>query len=376
MITLLIMAWLLDGGLTRYKQLLREPLIQAILLLCVLLLVGLFWGDELEDGRHKWRKYFLLLIYIPFFSLLNKQRLPWALGALFVGYGVVLSAGLYEWLENEQQGVPILNISYLGFSAMLGIGAIVSCCLASMSRSRLVQVLFSMLTLALLYLQFHQSARGFLLATLLTLMLLVVRQLRISLTKLVGVSLSLMLIVVVFAYNSDVVQERWSQAGDDWHKLQAGNYSSSIGYRLAMWDVGLHGIIQRPLEGNGTGMAASYFDHAIVTYKDGIYKELPHFQVTEHYHNDWFEIGMHLGLLGMSAFVFLLWAWYQTFSRCYLRMAGIAMISFIFLSGLTETFLIFYRIPILLLITTAVAICWQRIQLEKEVSMRNQVSQS
>ena len=175
-----------------------------------------------------------------------------------------------------------------------------------------------------------------------------------------GILLSVMSIAVVFAYNSPVFQDRWAQAKNDIELLQQGNYSSSLGYRLAMWDVGLHGIAERPLLGYGTGTPESYFENTILTYKNGIYKNLPEFEETAHYHNDWIEIAMHIGIPGILALLFLLWSWYQIFNRNQLGILGVGLVSYIFLAGLTDTFIIFSRTQVLLLMITAVAISWQR----------------
>jgi O-antigen ligase len=150
------------------------------------------------------------------------------------------------------------------------------------------------------------------------------------------------------------------QVKNDIELLQQGNYSSSLGYRLAMWDVGLHGIAERPFLGHGTGMPESYFDDTIQTYKNGVYKDLPKFQETSHYHNDWIEIAMHIGILGILALMFLLWSWYQAFERKQLKLLGTGLVGYIFLAGFTDAFIIFSRTPVLLLLITAIAMSWQR----------------
>lgn len=360
-VPLLVLTWLLDTRAGKFKQLLKnEPLVQAIIILCFVLLLGLLWSDAPFEGRHKWRKYFLLLVYIPYFALLNKERLPWAIGALFTGYCFVLFVGLYEWIVLNEQGIPIFNMSYLRFSSMLGLGCIIACYFACISRNKAIQVALIVCALVLLYFQFYQSARGFLLATLVTLALLFTIYFRVSLRKLIGIVISLCLIVVLFAYTSPVIQERWERAGQDFEQIKQGIYSNSIGYRIAIWDVGIHGIAQKPFFGYGTGMPESYFDQAVVNYKGGIYKDLPGFLQTSHYHNDWIEIGMHLGMLGILLQIFLLVAWYLTFKRCLLPLFGSAILCFILLAGLTEAFLIFGRMPVAMLVITAIIICWQR----------------
>ena len=257
------------------------------------------------------------------------------------------------------QGIPLLGMSYLSFSAMLGTGVVVVICLAGLSQSKKLEILLWIAALALISVQFYQSGRGFLLATLITVLFLVFLRYKMAVRKFVVVSISILMIASIFAYSSPVFQDRWAQFSSDIKLLQQGNYSSSLGYRLAMWDVGLHGIAERPL-GHGTGAAESYFESTILTYKNGLYKDLPEFQKTSHYHNDWIEIGMHIGIPGMLALLFLFWGWYQSLNRNRLGILGIGLVSYIFLSGLTETFIIFSRTQILLLIITAIAISWQR----------------
>jgi O-antigen ligase len=357
---LITIAWLMDGGPCRLSQIIKEPLVQAILLLCTLLLIGLLWSELPVDGRMKWLKYFILLIFIPFYSLLNQERLPWALGGLITGYCAVLTLGVYQWLVMDVQGIPLLGMSYLSFSAMLGVGVIVAVSFACISQSVKLAVLLWAVAFALVYVQFHQNARMLLLATLIILLLLAFLRYKIEIRKFVGISIAVLLSAAIFAYSSLVFQDRLMQVKNDIELLQQGNYSSSLGYRLAMWDVGLHGIAERPFLGHGTGMPESYFDDTIQTYKNGVYKDLPKFQETSHYHNDWIEIAMHIGILGILALMFLLWSWYQAFERKQLKLLGTGLVGYIFLAGFTDAFIIFSRTPVLLLLITAIAMSWQR----------------
>ncbi|SER64117.1 O-antigen ligase [Nitrosomonas sp. Nm51] len=360
LIVLLVLAWLIDDSAATFRQMIAQPLVQSVLVLCALLLLGLFWSEAPFEGRHKWTKYFLLLVYLPFLALLNRQRLPWVIGAVLAGYCLVLFAGLYEWRVESRQGIPAFNMSYLTFSAMLGVGCVVTCCFACLCRNTAVRFCLAAGSLALLYIQFHQSARGFLLATLLTLAVMLTVHFRITLRKFAAAVVPALLVTLLLAYTSPVVQERWTQAKEDIERMQLGHFNSSIGYRIALWDVGLYGIAQKPLLGQGTGMPEQFFDQTVVHYKQGLYQNLPDFQQTSHYHNDWIEIGMQLGVLGLGSLLFLLRAWYRTFDQNGLTLPGICVVSFIVISGITETFLTFGRIPVLLLVLTAVAVSWQR----------------
>jgi O-antigen ligase len=355
---LLAVAWILDNGPRRLDQVIKEPLVLAIFILCALLILGILWGEYPESGRLKWKRYFALLVFIPFLSLLNKDRLSWAISGLVTGYAIVLLIGVYHRLIGEQ-GVPLLGMSYLTFSSMLGIGVILSIYAAGEKNSKKIKAASWLLALLLLYIQFSQYGRGALLATLLGSALLVVARYKTEKKILLTVTGLLAAIVIAFSY-SGVLQSRLSQLKADIELARLGKYDTSLGYRLAVWDVGLHGIADKPLFGHGTGAPESYFEKTVKTYKNGVYKDLPQYLETSHYHNDWIEMGMHLGTLGILSFAFLLWSWFQTLKSHGMPVLGAALVCFIFISGLADTFALYTKILTFLLAFTAVAITWQQ----------------
>ena len=353
---LLVLAWVLDGGLHRPRQIIKEPLVLAILFFCAVLVLGILWSDYPNSGRIRWNKYVVLTVFIPYLSLLNKERLSWAIGGLVIGYSVVLFMGIYYRFFLGEQGVPLLKMAYLHFSIMLGIGVILISYLAATSSNKKVRGLLWGFAVFLLFMQFNQNARGPLLATVPTLILLLFMLYRTHIKKLLGIIAAMIIVIGVFAYNSNNFHERISQAQGDIELIQQENYGTSGGYRLAMWDVGLHAIAQRPWFGYGTGMAASTFERIAETYKGGRYKSLAKYQKNPHFHNDLIEMGVYLGALGLLAYTFLLWGWFQTLRAHRLTTLGIALVCFIFLAGLTDVIFIYSQIPSLLLVITAIAI--------------------
>jgi len=357
---LLTLVWILDNGPRRLGQISREPLVLGILLLCAVVALGLLWGDYPEAGRLKWRRYFGFLVFIPFLSLLNKDRLPWAIAGLLAGYIIVLLSGIYQWAIAGVQGIPPLNISYLVFSSMLGIGIILLLYLATTINQIKWKCGLGLGSLFLLLIQFGQYGRGPLLATLLAVFLLIFLTYKTEKKALLGIIASLAIVVAAFAYGSNSLQTRLEQAQAEVKLSQQGKYDTSLGYRLAMWDVGLHGILEHPFFGHGTGVPESYFEKTVATYKGGIYKDLPQYLGTSHYHNDWIEIGMHTGALGILAYGFFLWGWFQTLRSHRLPVLGAVLVFFIFLSGLPDTFALYSKIPTFLVVITAIAITWQK----------------
>jgi O-antigen ligase len=357
---LLVVAWIVDGGLLRFRETIREPFVQALFVLCLLLLAGLSWSEQFGDDRMKWLKYFVLLIFVPYYSLLNQQRLRWALSGLLVSYIGVVILGSYQWIALDAQGVPLLAMSYLSFSAMLGVGFVTIVGISCANRTALMQTLLWVLAFCVLLVQFHQNSRIFLFAALASVMMMFFCYYKAQRRRLTTIVLLLSAVTVILALHSAVFQERWMQIKSDFELLQQGRYDSSLGYRIAMWDVGLHGIAERPWLGHGTGSAKEYFESTIQSYREGLYKDLPKFQKTSHFHNDWIEIGIHLGLLGILALAFLFWNWYFAFQKSEFAILGIGLSSYMLLAGLTDTFLIFSRTPLLVLMITAIAMRWRQ----------------
>lgn len=360
--SLLVLVWVLDGGLGRFRQTIKEPFVLAILIFCAVLALGILWSDYPKSGYFRWNKYFVFLIFIPFLALLNKKRLPWAIGGLLIGYFSVFLTGVYQWITMGEQGTSIPNLirmNYLHFSVMLGIGVILALYLAGTSNNRKIKSVLWLLAVLLLFIQFNQHGRGPLLATVLTSVFLIFMLYRTRIKTLLGVMASLTIVVLILAYSSDNFQARVAQAQSDIEFLQQEKYATSLGYRLAIWDIGLHAIAQRPLFGHGSGMALSSFEKNVETYKGGLYTHIwkePKF----HYHNDLIEIGIYVGALGLMAYAFFLWSWFQTLRAHQLTILGAALVCYVFLAGLTDTTLIYNSVPTLLLAITAIAISWQK----------------
>ena len=355
----------MDGGLYRSRQIIQEPLVLAILFFCAVLLLGILWSDYPNSGRIRWNKYVVLTVFIPYLSLLNKERLSWAIGGLALGYSLVLLMGIYYRFFLEEQGIPIIKMAYLHFSMMLGIGVILISYLAAISRNKKIAGLLWVFAIFLLFMQFSQDGRGPLLATVPTLVILLFMLYRKHIKKLIAVMAAMTIVIGAFTYNSNNFYERVFQAKSDFELIQQENYGTSVGYRLAMWDVGVHAITQRPWFGYGTGTVASAFEQTAETYRGGRYKNLANYQKNMHYHNDWIEMGIYLGTLGLLAYAFLLWGWFQTLRAHKLTTLGIALVCLIFLAGLTDVIFIYSQIPSLLLVITAIAIGWKEAELSK-----------
>jgi O-antigen ligase len=357
--SLLILVWILCGDLRQIKSVIKEPLVVAILSLCGVLLLGILWSDWPNSGRFRWDRYLALMIFIPYLSLLNKDRLFWAVGGVVIGYLGILLVGLYYLFFLGEHWIPLLKMAYLHFSLGIGVGVLLAIYWAGISENRRVVMLMSVAASFLLFIQFNLNGRGPLLATCTTIILLLFLLHRHQLKKLLGILAVVTIMMGTFAYHSSAFQSRFSLIQTELVQSEQGENQTSVGQRRALYEIGISAILQRPWFGHGTGMAQKSFGEVAETYQEGRFKNVTDMRHL-HFHNDLIEMGVHLGLLGISAYLFLLWGWFHSLRVHGLTVLGTTLVCFIFMAGLTDVILIYGQIPSLLLVITAIAIVWQR----------------
>jgi O-antigen ligase len=353
----LILVWILCGGLLQLRSIIKEPLAVAILSFCGVLLLGILWSDYPNSGRFRWDKYFGLMIFIPYLSLLNKDRLFWAGWGLVIGYLGVLLIGLYYQFYLGVSGIPPLKMAYLHFSLMIGIGVLLAFYRAGISENNKIELLSWAVAYLLLFVQFNLNGRGPLLTTVVTLFFLLFLLYRRQTKKMISIMVLTASLIGIFTYHSSIFQERITQAQTDIELSERGENQTSVGQRRAFLEVGLYAITQRPWFGYGTGMAKKAFDENAETYEGGRYKDVASFH-NLHYHNDLIEMGVYLGVLGIAAYILLLWGWFKTLRVRQMTILGAPLVFFVFMAGLTDVFFFYGQIPSLLLVITSIAIIW------------------
>jgi O-antigen ligase len=299
------------------------------------------------------------MIFIPYLSLLNKDRLFWAVGGVVIGYLGILLVGLYYQFLLGVPGIPPLKMAYLHLSLGIGVGILLAIYWAGISENRRVAILMSVVAFLLLFIQFNLNGRGPLLATCTTIILLFFLLYRHQLKKLLRNLAVMIFMMVAFAYYSSAFQDRFSRIETELVQSEQGMNNTSTGERRAFYEIGLNAISQRPWFGHGTGMAQKSFAELADTYQGGRFKDLANYHHL-HFHNDLIEMGVYLGLLGISAYLFLLWGWFQSLRVRGLTILGTTLVCFIFMAGLTDVILIYGQITSLLLAITAIGIIWQR----------------
>lgn len=365
---LLVLAWLIDGGHNKIKHsvrdLIQEPFILAMIMLCLLVAAGLLWGNNYYEGWKFLRRYLTFLIFIPYLLMLNHNRLPWAIAGALLGFLFIVAVGVYHVLILDDQYSKPFGLHYVVISLTFGIGVLCFTYAANITESKPTRIILWMAALFLMFLQFNIDGRTPLIATLVSLFLMMFMFYKENLRQLIPVFASLLLAIGIFTASSDVIVNRAGAAVSDIELIQQGKFNTSIGYRLANLDVALDGMMKHPITGIGTGQTAKYFDNQIITYKDGIYKDLPRYydryKYHFHYHNDWADIGLNSGIPGIIAFALVLLCWYRTLYNNGLPIIAASMICYVFLLGLTDVLVLERPVFLLLLMITGIAITLQK----------------
>ena len=122
--------------------------------------------------------------------------------------------GIYQCIIGGEQGVPFLDISYLSFSSMLGVGIILSIYLAGESGQKNTKLALWALTLLLLFVQLNQHGRGPLLATLLASVLLIFLRYKSEKKIFLSITVCFVAIAVMFTFKGGM-QQRLAQVQND-----------------------------------------------------------------------------------------------------------------------------------------------------------------
>jgi O-antigen ligase len=111
-------------------------------------------------------------------------------------------------------------------------------------------------------------------------------------------------IIVWIGWNyAPVFKSRFMAAFQGVTQFSQANIRNSVGIRWAYLDVGASMVLDHPFLGLGTGSHTLAFERAVKGYKSGIYAKVPKYLWTYHFHNDYLEIAVQVGLLGLFAYL-------------------------------------------------------------------------
>ena len=286
---------------------LRQPLIQACLLMYSLFVLGVFWTDaSVNDALRmllKMRAYLLAPLFFALCTLAPVRQY------LLAGFGLGVIITLVLSIGSGLSGTPIFNgaigdysvfrshtyhstfVSFLacGIAAYWMAGRLpkqwrwpaaitIALCIFDvffMVQGRTAQVLFLLLLGLLVVL--WQGRRGFFIA--------------LIAAAIMGPLLYL---------GSSSLRTRMSTVQSDVQSYDKGDFDTSVGVRLFFYKVAIDLIKEAPVLGHGTG---SYKQNYLKNAGDS---ELRHSFANPH--NDYLWLGVELGIVGMLSLVLVLLA--------------------------------------------------------------------
>lgn len=305
---LLLLFWLLEGNLPKkFRVLLNEKVNVWWLLFLGFSFLSLSWTSNIHDGMHILKYYFAIAIVMStLYTSHDKKFAPWLiytfLGAMFISE--VISYGIYFDLWQTKRGSPqnptpfmhhVIYSIFLAITIILLLGHIFNN--KNYKWLRILELFFLLSVTGNLFINGGRTGQ---LAMILGIITFAVARYGMRIKTF---ALTLVILAGVFcgAYLlSPNFQNRISQGLSDIHNIQQGKLDNSWGYRVAMIEISLQNITQHPFIGNGIGDVKEAFRE---TLRKTSLKKYSFLQNVLHVHNQYLQITMQTGIIGLFLFL-------------------------------------------------------------------------
>ncbi|MCW8922208.1 MAG: O-antigen ligase family protein [Gammaproteobacteria bacterium] len=262
-------------------------------------------ADQQEFIKHMGR-YIRFLLIVPVYLLLTRDRGQWF---KYLVAGAVVCGPLYLTFAlisiSENPGMPASGHYHwitFGDAAMLNI-VYLSAVLVTSKLRMMLKIIMVISIVCALYASFLSQARGAWLALPFCGALLAYMMLRDNKLKMKIVLPVVLLIIIATGISpaGDIIGSRVTQAKHEIELFASGEkFDSSVGARLAMWDIALDVWRQHPVIGTGLGD----FDQEIeLRQSQGVYKNI---ELHASVHNIYFQALATTGTVGFLMLFFAL----------------------------------------------------------------------
>lgn len=304
-----LLLWILEGNWSsKFRLIIKDRVSMSILVLLSIFIISLPNASSLSFGLGYIAKFRHLLIVLVMLTSLKREFVAYIFSAFLSGMLIseITSYGIFfEWWHYNN--VPPTDPSpfmshtdysvYLSFTSMILLLYIVK---SSESLKRKLFYLFFLTTVTInLFINGGRTGQVVYLVSILILFIMSFKN------RLKAVLLSAILLGSVFtaAYNfSPVFKNRFNYTISDITDMKnKHNYTRAFSKRVALWDIGYHQFIDKPIIGYGIGndmkplkeyiKKLGYSIEALNGYSDN--------------HNTFITIALQLGILGLIASVII-----------------------------------------------------------------------
>jgi len=261
--------------------------------------------DDVSDYVKLFERYFRFLMAVPIFLLIIKNNKS-LLNYLYIGAALsgpfVFFVALNHYYSNPD--VPAKGYYHhiiFGQLAMLNIGILLGYLITN-KLNRIAQILIVISILLGLSAAILSQARGVWLAFPFYILIAVIYLLKSGRFRIKAALFFIVSVVflVIFTPASDLIKQRAESASNEISAFyEDGNYISSVGTRLAMWEISYNVWKQHPILGTGPGD----FDDEVIALQDS--GEYVGMDVHDSVHNIYIQALVTSGVVGFFALVFL-----------------------------------------------------------------------
>lgn len=292
--------------------------------LCALLLavfainvLAVLWHGDSGKYLDQGARY---LLAVPILAGLRRIRLRLGWVAAGLALGLFATAGVAAWQTlgigyERATGFVTSAIPFADMALTMGFWSLMGAALAAIQRRWAWSALLLAGALAGLYAMIAAATRGSLVALPVLLVLAAVALLRRAHLRplLAGIALLAAAAAIALAVlpAGQIAESRYAAALDEWRAYsQQGDASNNVGSRLEAWKAALISIPERPLLGWGHTQYDAHLQTLIEAERVA-----PFVGTLSNTHNQFIEIWLHQGSLGLIAFLALLIASFWYFCR-------------------------------------------------------------
>ena len=298
MILVSIITSLMTFGIKEIKKnIINNRFIWLLLIIFSYLLFSYFYHGVSSREIRALIASLLLLITFPH-QLLNKKTLL-TLTVIGSATGLIVVIYFSIILNLGRSGLPVNAIP---FSTITAIYLIFSIVLLLHSTNLNTKIMMSLMVLANISSLILSETRGTLLAGFIAIIFILLKTLNFKRINLKIIATSIIIISGIFLVLKHPIEQRIEQTAVEYHKIEDGNLTSSIGLRLQLWNSAPILINNNILLGVGNNIK-NEIDYL---YKENkISQSLYNLQPT-HLHNQYLDKIVKNGILGLILFISLL----------------------------------------------------------------------
>ncbi len=239
----------------------------------------------------------LLLGCFPY-NILTKKNLS-ILTIIGTIFGFIGTCYFSKILHLQRDQWPVNAIP---FSTIVATYLVFSLVLFLHTKSRKIKITMLMMFIINISSLILSETRGAILAASIAIIFILASELNLNKINLKVVAISIVVIFGMFFILKKPIDQRIDQTAVEYHKIESGNLTSSVGLRLQMWE-----IAPKLIENNIIlGLGKEHLKKLDQLYFQGLISKQLYEAQTPHYHNQYIDKIIKTGLIGLVLFLSLL----------------------------------------------------------------------